>query len=234
MSRSRSRRLLPAPKPSWELLGESQRESRYPATTFEARAKPDRTGKRCACAGGHAHRQHHALNPLPCKLRSEACRRTRAARRIAYRRGRSRRCSPRNIGEVEEVQQIRLCCIAQGKVSGGADEAVLDEFDHRRVIHRNIRNIMPPCVNGDMPIMLGSRKPSCAPKPLVLPRRRQNSRQDLSSTDRSAAMALFDPEGSCNSSKNCLGGRDPQLSGFTAIAEISGIAPSDASVLSFE
>ena len=57
---------------------------------------------------------------------------------------RSRRRSPWNIVEVEEVQQVGLRGIAGSQVRGGTDKPVLDKLDHRRMIHRNVRNIVPP------------------------------------------------------------------------------------------
>ena len=59
-----------------------------------------------------------------------------------YRRGRSWRRCPRDIVEVKELQQVGLRGVAVSQVYVIADKSVLDEPDHRRVVHRRMRNIM--------------------------------------------------------------------------------------------
>ena len=54
-----------------------------------------------------------------------------------------RRC-PRRRREIEELQQIGLRCIAWRQMRGTTDEPVLNELDHRCMIHRRMRYIMFP------------------------------------------------------------------------------------------
>jgi hypothetical protein len=74
--------------------------------------------------------------------------RLRRARRSHDWRNRNAGCSrwryPRYVGEVEEIQQIRLRGIAIRKVRRWPNETVLDELDDRGVIHRYVRDVVPP------------------------------------------------------------------------------------------
>lgn len=63
------------------------------------------------------------------------------------RRDRSRRsrwCGPRNRVEVEEIEQIGLRRISRSEMRGAADEPILDEFDDRGMVHRDVRNVVTP------------------------------------------------------------------------------------------
>ena len=61
---------------------------------------------------------------------------------IGSRRGRRRRSCPRHIGEVEKFQQVRLHGITIRQMGRRANEAALDEFDDRSVIHRCMRDVV--------------------------------------------------------------------------------------------
>src|ERR1700686_817559 len=73
----------------------------------------------------------------------------RGVARIIAQRRRSNRTgwcgwrSPRHVIEIEKLQQIGLRGIAGSQMGGGADKSVLDKLDHRRVVHRGVRNIVP-------------------------------------------------------------------------------------------
>ena len=55
---------------------------------------------------------------------------------------RRRRRGPRHVGEVEEIQQVRLHGIAVGQVRRRTDKAALDELEHRSVIHRVVPDVV--------------------------------------------------------------------------------------------
>src|SRR3984885_7656112 len=72
------------------------------------------------------------------------------ARRCALgdRSRRRRRSCPGHAGEVEEVQQVGLRSIPRRQMSGTltgwvvVNEAILDEFDDRGVIHKIVRDVV--------------------------------------------------------------------------------------------
>src|ERR1039458_10746341 len=66
-----------------------------------------------------------------------------AAHHRRDRRRRRWRSGPRNVGEVEEIQKVRLSGVTIRQVRVGTDEAVLNELDDRGVIDRRVRDIMP-------------------------------------------------------------------------------------------
>jgi len=51
------------------------------------------------------------------------------------------RC-PWNFDEIEKLHQIGLCGVVSSQMRGATDKAVLDELDHRGVIHWRVRNLM--------------------------------------------------------------------------------------------
>ena len=75
-----------------------------------------------------------------------------------------RRCGPRHVDEVEEIQQIRLGRIAIGEVLLVIDEAIFHKPEDRRVIHRHMGNVMPPGKRRDHHV--GEPEPELGRKPL--------------------------------------------------------------------
>ena len=76
--------------------------------------------------------------------KARRCARVRAKRLVRNRGRRSWRRGPWNVRKIEELQQVWLRRIAVSQVLVVADKPVLDEPNHRCVIHRRVRNIMPP------------------------------------------------------------------------------------------
>src|SRR5579863_10151042 len=57
-----------------------------------------------------------------------------AQRSRRNRRGRGGRSAPRNLGEIEEFEQVGLRVVARRQVGRAVDESAFDELDHRGVI----------------------------------------------------------------------------------------------------
>ena len=77
-------------------------------------------------------------NSAASRAHARRCTRIVAKRLHCDRSRRNRRRCPRNVVEVEEVQQVRLHCVARSKVRVGADESVFYKLDNRRMVHRDM------------------------------------------------------------------------------------------------
>ena len=111
------------------------------------------------------------------------CARIVAQRLRADRSRRRRRRCPGNVVEVEKVQQVGLRGIAGGQVRVSSDEAVLNKLDDRRVVHGNVRDIVPPGERRDHDVR--QRGSQAAPRSRAPPPHRRGARRDHPVADRS-------------------------------------------------
>src|ERR1035441_5211265 len=90
-----------------------------------------------------------AVDPGPSRPHTLGRARIVAQRRRARGGGRRRRGGPWNVGEVEEVQQVRLRRIARSQVSRATDKPVLHKLDYRCVIHWRVCYVMASWQRGN-------------------------------------------------------------------------------------
>ena len=71
-----------------------------------------------------------------------------------------RRC-PWDVGEIEELQKVRLRGVAGSQMRRRTDEAILDKLDHRSVIHGCVGHIVPPSKRRDDRVQDSKAKLRC-------------------------------------------------------------------------
>ena len=110
---------------------------------------------------------NRAIGQLLGRQPLRSCAQIRRRARAARPSWRQRRIRPGHRIEVKEVQQIRLGRVSRRKVGIRTNKPALHKFDHGRVIHWDMRHIMPTRERRDHDVR--DTKPQLRREPLLRP-----------------------------------------------------------------